>query len=206
MDGQDVFVYALEFRAALVVPAAGVVDETGGVVILYRGAYLLGVKLTPALVEGHPAADGDAVIEIVYHAEKLVFEFLSPFGLVALKALIHIILDMDVDIRKHAGKDVADILAAAYHILPHEHTEPVAVVIPPERLLLDMLAEHIVTELLHLLNVEYHCLVGRRGELALGPIALVEQTSLKIGLVIESEPRDTCGVLDYREFTHTEVA
>ena len=52
VDGQDIFVYALEFRAALVVPAAGVVDEAGGVVILYRGAYLLGVKLAPASLKG----------------------------------------------------------------------------------------------------------------------------------------------------------
>ena len=70
---------------------------------------------------------------------------------------------MNIKIWKNSRKDVSDILTAAYHILPHEHSEAVAVVIPPERFFLDMLPYHIEAELLHFFNIKAHCFIAGWG-------------------------------------------
>ena len=112
-----------------------------GIVCLDGIADLLRVELTPALVEGHPAADAGAVIEIVYHLEQLAAVVIAPLLFATAEPVIFIILDADADIRQNTRKDISDILAAADHILPDYHAESVAVIVPAQRLDLDMLSD-----------------------------------------------------------------
>ena len=206
MNRQDIFVHALEVAALLIVPAARVVNDSRGIVCLDGIADLLRVELTPALVEGHPAADAGAVIEIVYHLEQLAAVVIAPLLFAAAEPVIFIILDADADIRQNTRKDISDILAAADHILPDYHAESVAVIVPAQGLDLDMLSEHIKAEALHLGDIKYHRFVVGWSQTAVAPIALIEQAALEIGLVIEHKARQTLLILADAELSHAEIA
>ena len=97
------------------------------------------------------------------------------------------------------------LLSAADHILPDNHSESVAVVIPAVRLNLDVLPEHIEAEALHCFNIVNHCLVARCGKTAVAPIALVKKSFLEIRLVVEEQPCVAVMLTD-AELSHAKVA
>ena len=75
--------------------------------------------------------------------------------------------------------------AAAYHILPYQHSQPVAVIVPALRLYFDMLSEHIEAKILHGPDVINKCFVAGGGVQAVGPVALIQDAGLHIGAVIQ---------------------
>src|SRR3546814_7520448 len=64
------------------------------------------------------------------------------------------------------------------HVLPYQNAEPVGVVIILRGFDLDMLAEHVEAGLLQEDDVAARGFLGRRGEQAFGPPALVERAVL----------------------------
>ena len=56
---------AFEIAAALVKPAAGLVDKPGGIFFPDKAGDPVGVELPPAFVEGDPYGDGGNVIQII---------------------------------------------------------------------------------------------------------------------------------------------
>src|SRR5699024_4675427 len=63
----EVQVYAAQLAAALVVPAAGAVEDAGGVQLEHRLGALVRVELSPALVEYDPGHDAGGVIQVGDH-------------------------------------------------------------------------------------------------------------------------------------------
>ena len=80
--------------------------------------------------------------------------------------------------------------AAIYHVLPYDHTEAVTVIVPPGGLNLHMLAQHIESKFFHLGNVIDQSIVGRGGIESVRPVALIQDSIQKEGLVIQAETGD----------------
>ena len=78
--------------------------------------------------------------------------------------------------------------AAVYHVLPDEHAEAVAVIVPAQRLDFDVLAEHVEAQVLHELNVKNHRVVARRGVEPVREVALVKNAVLEIRPAVEKQP------------------
>ena len=78
--------------------------------------------------------------------------------------------------------------AAVYHVLPDEHADAVAVIIPAHRLDLDVLAEHVEAHVLHELDIEHHRVVARRGVEPVGEVPLVKNAVLEIRPAVEKQP------------------
>ena len=70
--------------------------------------------------------------------------------------------------------------AAVDDVLPDQHAEPVAVGVPPQRLDLEVLAQHREAEPLHRLDVVHHRRVRRRGHQPVRPVALVEHADVQV--------------------------
>ena len=101
-------------------------------------------------------------------------------------------------------KGVED-LAAAEHILPDDHTQPVAMVVPAEGFHLDMLTQNVEAQLLAAEDIENQRLVAGCGHQAVGPVALIQQAVMEDRLVIERKDLVTL-VLHIGELTHGEIA
>ena len=69
--------------------------------------------------------------------------------------------------------------AAVRHVLPDQHAQPVAVIVPPHRLHLDVLAQHVEAEIFHRPDVPDERLVARRGIESIRPIALIEHARVE---------------------------
>lgn len=98
------------------------------------------------------------------------------------------------------------IPASIWQILPDQHTEPVAVVVKAERLHLDMLAQHIKTQRFHGHNVPNECFVGGRRVKSVGPITLIQDPTVEVGLSIQEKARNAGVIFLYRNFPHGKVA
>ena len=87
------------------------------------------------------------------------------------------------DERRGDGQQIV-LSAAGGHILPDQHPQPVAVVIPAHRLNFDVLAQHIEAQLLHARNIIDQRLVRRRGIQSVRPITLIEHAMVEIRLPV----------------------
>ena len=96
--------------------------------------------------------------------------------------------------------------AAAGHILPDQHAEPVTVVIPAQGLHLDVLAQHVEAAVFGRLNVKDQGLVRRRGVEPVRPVALIQQAVVEIGLAVEEEPGNAVLVLLHGQLAHSKIA
>ena len=88
------------------------------------------------------------------------------------------------------------------HVLPYEDAFAVAVVVPARRLDLHVLADHVVTQLLGLQNVEQQRFVGRCGEKSVGPPALVERAEVEERFVVERHAEDAALVALGSDLAH----
>ena len=79
--------------------------------------------------------------------------------------------------------------AARRHVLPHQHAQPVALVIKTVLFHLDVQTEQVEAQVAHGLDVRDVRLVGGRGEQAVGPVALVEYAFEQQRPVVEAESR-----------------
>ncbi len=87
------------------------------------------------------------------------------------------------------GREIADDGhgirgAPADHILPYNHSQPVAVVIPARRFYFYVFAHHVEAQPLHGANIKNQSLIGRGGIEAVRPIALVQHSVKEIGFVV----------------------
>ena len=77
---------------------------------------------------------------------------------------------------------------AVYHVLPDEHAEAVAVIVPAHGLNFDVLAEHVEAHVLHELNIEHHRVVARRSVESVREVSLIEHAVLEIRSAVEQQP------------------
>src|SRR5690606_13399264 len=133
---------------------AGAVDQADGIVVHGPAGDLFSLELPPGLVKGYPYYYGREIIERVHDrfpfgAEDLFrFRAALPFRADARNARTCIPLIAHVP---------------AWHILPYQHAQLVAMVIPAGRFHLHMLADHIKTHFLRLDDVKKKSFVARRG-------------------------------------------
>ena len=181
----QVGVEAADVAAALVDPAAGVVDLPGGVEVGDRAGDAVGVELAPALVERRPHGERDDVAEQLDGLAHLAPELLATGGVAPLVEPVQAVGDPDRVPGRARGGQVPVAAAAVDDVLPHQHAEAVAVRVPAQRLDLRVLAQHGEAERLHRLDVVDHRLVAGRGEQAVGPVALVEHADVGDRLAVE---------------------
>ena len=85
--------------------------------------------------------------------------------------------------------------AAADHILPYDHSQTIAVVIPAQRLELDMFPEHIEAQPFCEADIIDKGLIAGSSHQPVGPVALIQDPVEKIGLVIQTKPQNSLGIL-----------
>ena len=202
----EVHVQAAHIAEALIVPAAGGVDRAGFVHGLDDLHGRLAVKLAPALVERHPHGDARVVVERGDHVAQLVQKRLARRHVRAAEERIPAVVEMPA--RHERGRDDERVVAsaAAGHILPDEHAQPVTVVIPAVALDLDVLAQHVEAHVLGQLDVIDERVVARRGVEPVRPVPLIEQPVVKIRLAVEKQAAHAVLVRLDAAFAHGKVA
>ena len=202
----DVIRLEVVILLALVVPAAHAVDETGGIERAHIVGHRHAVELSPALVEDAPEDYRGESAQIFHRFAHELLVIFPLFCVLARERLIALGV-VEHDAQKRQGADDGEVVfsPARDHVLPHQHTQPVAMVIPARRLYLDMLADHVEAAVLHLLNVVYHGAVGRGREHALGIIALIEQAALEDIFPVELDPLEAARVRAKLDFPHGEI-
>lgn len=96
----EIPVDALNIAAALVIPAAGMVDGPGRILSADRLNRLQGVKLPPALVKGHPHRQADGIIQKLHQLSQLLHIVRPSPGIAAGKIAVVIVLDPQPEIGK----------------------------------------------------------------------------------------------------------
>ena len=187
-ERRGVAVEAADVAAALVDPAADVVDLPGGVEGRHLAGHGVGVELPPALVEGRPHRERDHVVQQSHRAADLVAELLASGPVSAAVEPVQPVGDPHPPGGRQRGHQVAVAPAAVDHVLPDQHPDPVAVGIPAQWLDLDVLAEHGEAQRPHRLDVVDHRCVAGRGHQPVGPVALVEHADVRERLVVEEQP------------------
>ena len=124
------------------------------------------------------------VLRLGKERDELGFVFDAAFKILAREKLVIFIAQMNSGDERRGNNSRIIAAAAVYHILPHEHSEPVAVIVPAQRLDLYVLAQHIKAHVLGGLNVKNERLIRRGGVHAVGPVALIEQTVVEIRLAV----------------------
>ena len=204
--GAEVDVAALHFLAALILPAARVVNKARGVEHFELVRHFQRVKLAPALVEHGPERDARAVIEMAHRVRHLAPEPRAGEHAAPAVGLCVPVRKIDNAERRQCGNvEKAVRLPAGYHVLPDDHAEPVAVIVPAQRLDFYVLAQHVEAAALHRFDVMYHRLVRGRREKPVRVIALIEQTVVEEGDVVQAEHLMAV-VLDIRELAHGKIA
>ncbi len=179
------------------IAAAGAVYQATGVVIRRPLGDFLGLELPPGFIERHPHHDAGKIVVGVHDClpfpPKNAFRLGSaiPLGTLAF----------------HAGPRfpfVAEV--AAGHVLPHQHPQQVAVVVPAGGFYFHVLADHVEAHVARFLDVKQQRRVGGRGVEAVRPPALVERAVLKHKFVVDQHPLDALGVGLAADLAHGEVA
>ena len=183
---------------AVVVSAAGGIDQACRVVGFGPGCDFGGLELSPSLVEGDPYADRDERTQAV--------DDLAPLLAVAGLRLGRALPLLAREVAGHLPLGVAGRDVAAGHVLPDDDAFAVAVVVPAGRFDLHMLADHVVAQLLGLHDVIAQRLVRGGSVEPVGPPSLVEGSELEEGPVVEHQPRDVVAVAARRELAHGRVA
>ena len=179
--GLGIVVLVDDVAYAEMVAAAGSVDQAVGIHRLGPVGDLDRARLAPGLVVRHPYHDGRVIPELV--------DDFAPVGIVLVHRLAAAHLRVSFQELPLAAP-VGAATVAAGHILPYQHTELVAPVVPAVGLHLHVLADGVETEILGALYVKLQSLVVRGGVETVGPPALVEGTHHKDILVVELSPQD----------------
>ena len=202
----EVEVDAPELARALVVPAARAVDEARGIYVRDGVGERVGVELAPALVEYDPHDDARVVIEVRDHVQQLLAELLAAALLLARE--LHVLVVAAVRAGQQGGADGERGIApaAVRHILPDEHPQAVAVIVPAVGLDLHVLAQGVEAHRLGRGDVEYERGVAGRGVEPVGPPALVEEAVHEIGLPVEQQALHAVPVLADGDAAQGEIA
>ena len=125
---------AFEITATLIEPSAGLVDGTGWIFLPNEAGNPVSIELPPALIKRNPYGDRRSIVQMFDGIQTLFCPcFPSFFGLAAKQfvvAVFYVAGNMGKKGRKVADDGQGIRRAAAYHILPYNHSQPVAMVIP----------------------------------------------------------------------------
>ena len=113
--------------------------------------------------------------------------------------------DCREDRRQIEGEGCLRSCTPVYDILPDQHAEPVAVIIPAHRFDLDVLAEHVHAGGFHLRYVIDEGFVGSGRVKPVWPVPLIEDAIHKIRSVIEEDSCDSVFVRLEGHFAHAKV-
>ena len=202
----EIHVQAAHIAEALVVPAAGRVDRARLIYGLDDLHGRLAVKLAPALVERYPHGDARVVVERGDHVAQLVQKRLARRHVRAAEEGIPAVVEVPARHERGGDDERVVAFAAAGHILPDEHTQPVAVIVPAVALDLDVLAQHVEAHVLGQLDVIDERVVARRGVEPVRPVALIEQAVVKIRLAVEKQAAHAVLVCLDAALAHGKVA
>ena len=157
-------------------PTGGAGDNARRIELAAKIDDAVRVKLAPTFVEGDPHDDAREHIERIEHLTQFNFVvgngFRSAFGVGSVR-------------RNVLGG------VAARHILPDEQAEPVARIVVPRGLDLDMLTQHIEPEIFQDLEIVDHAFFGRGRVQAVRPPALIQRTMLEDKFVVQQETRNS---------------
>eukprot|EP00964_Phaeocystis_antarctica_P076052 scaffold46996_cov60-Phaeocystis_antarctica.AAC.2 len=171
------------------VTAARRVDQARGVPTCQPLRHLYRVVLTPRLVERHPDQHAGVVVKHAYHGFELLHELsvrrLAPATL--HRRGIHPRPWREHLHRRALGRPRGGVKARRL-VLPHQHAQPVAVVVPARGLDLDVLADHVEAARLGKLDVIPHRGIARWREQSVRPPPLVKGTQLEARRAVESDP------------------
>ena len=95
---------------------------------------------------------------------------------------------------------------AVGHVLPDDHTQAVAGVIPARRLNLDVFADHVAADFFGVFDVKKHRFFAWGGIETLREVTLVERTILENGLVVKRKAPKALSVTPFTKFAHAKVA
>ena len=172
------------------------VHRTGRIFGFDPFCYPQGIELAPSFVKEGPQADAGSVIEQPDHAEGIFLKLVPALFGGSGQQFVVVILQMGADDGKdcrHIGyQQLIQRASAVHHILPDDHAQTVAVIIPSGRLDFQVLPDCIKGELLHLGNIEDHRFVRRRCHEAFRPVALIQNAVEEIGAAVESKARLAC--------------
>ena len=185
--------YTDKIATALIKPAACGVYESGRVELTDHFRDADSIELAPALVERTPDSDTGEKFQMLDHVATFDFPLFPGRGIRSGEKSMLVIRNVTADCLRD-GRQIADkghgiASTAVYHVLTYDHAETVTVIIVPCRLNLDMLTEHVVTQLLDRFNIKDQSLIGRRCVKSIRPVALIENTHQEIGFVIQAEYR-----------------
>ena len=143
---------------------------------------------------------------MVHKLAELRLELCAPLAVAPGKEGVCRVVQMYARHERRGDDDRVIAPSAVRHILPDEHTEPVAMVVPAQRLDLDMLAQHIEAHRLGGADIVDKRLIRRCGIESVRPVALIKQTVLEVWLVIQEQPRHSVFVLCDGYLAHRKVA
>ena len=166
----EVVVLADVVSAALVEPAARLVVRTRVIDLGELGGHVICAELPPSLVEDGPRGDAREEAEVLDGGAGLLEPCGAGLRVGGAKSLELLrVVEMPGDFRRHGG-NLARVERWVFcrpsvdHVLPHDHAQTVAVIVPARRLDLEMLAQHVEAELAGRLDVVEQCLVARCGK------------------------------------------
>ncbi len=198
---------ALKIAGVLVEPAGGMVHQAGGVNGFEPGGDFAGVELAPAFVERHPHGNAGGVVEVLHHALQLGSEGGAVRRVGAAKAAeLEGIVAVQAQKLQHKAHVAGIVQPAGGHILPDNHPQPVAVVVPAQRLHLDVLANHIAAHLASVFDIIQHGFLGGRRVEAVGEVPLVERAVEEERLAVEGEAQVTVTIRGKGELAHGKIA
>ena len=164
------------------------VNDAGVIELLNVRRRVCRVELAPALVEGDPRADARAAVELGDHLGELSIVARASHRVGAGELFIVVVLAVDTSDKGRGDREKVIFSAAVYHVLPDEHAEAVAVIVPAHGLDFDVLAEHVEAHVLHELNIEHHRVVARRSVESVREVSLIEHAVLEIRSAVEQQP------------------
>jgi len=135
----EIDLVTLKVARPLVVPSAGMVDRPPRVVFANPRRGLCRVKLSPALIERHPYRDRNNAYEMAEHRFEVSPVVRAAFGIFSREKPVVTVFHRMIDKQRIRNEELTIFAADVNHVLPDEHAEPVAVIVPSERLDLDVL-------------------------------------------------------------------
>src|SRR5699024_3296485 len=207
---EEIVVGTPHIPASLVEPAAGRIYQTGRIQTFQFLCKPFCIKLSPSFVKQRPKDDGRMPIECAYCLSHLMFKLCPAFFTLSGQKPSYLVRDRNVP-DTHGSRPVSHIpvmvrFSSVNHILPHQHSQTVAVIVPALWLDFAVLPEHVIAEIFRLTDIKNHRLIGRRCIKPVRPVPLIQKSSLEQNLVVQADPWNAFRILFHRDATHRKVA
>ena len=169
LGGLWVVVQVKQVPAGAVVAPAGGIHKPCGVNLFGEGRHLLGFKLAPAFVKGHPHHHAGVLAALLHNLPPFVVEVGGRSGRTLFVGASVVLV----------GLPLVAVVAAG-HVLPHQQTQTVAQVVPSVWLHLHVFPDHVKAQLLCHQEVVAHGLFCRGGVETVGIPPLVQRAVMEI--------------------------